>query len=49
MHAKRVLSLDDRHKCILTKKDLENAFKLLKNSDSENENDDNMSLQYLYI
>ena len=49
MHAKRVLSLDDRHKCILTTKDLENAFKLLKNNDSENKNDDNISLQYLYI
>lgn len=46
MHAKRVFSLDDRHKYILTKEDLENAFKLLKKDDENDEN--NISLQYLY-
>jgi len=48
MHAKRVFSLDDRHKCILTKEDLESAFKLLKKDDEE-EDEKNISLQYLYM
>jgi len=48
MHAKRVFSLDDRHKCILTKEDLESAFKLLKKDDKE-EGEKNISLQYLYM
>jgi SpoVK/Ycf46/Vps4 family AAA+-type ATPase len=48
MHAKRVFSLDSRHKCILTKEDLENAFKLLKKNDLDTDSIKNTSLEYLY-